>query len=449
MGSSVTAQLRAIGPKHVLLAVDEVTRDGFPPEHASKKYNLFYKGKNYPQKYIASLATRFASGTQLLPHEFSASQSLPIFELLGFTIRDIGTVKSGNSSKRKSIDGEIVGDLYYYSKEVYEQRIKTKDALQSLGMNEASARDCFRVFRQMRRADVYQRTMNAETTEYFLTHIYNDYGIEGLDLALQSLEKHLRYYDALGSGTQRRIRNLWEKYSAIKNGGNKFHDIRGSYTGVSPSFRKGITKTPIDLARANKLPSAPLSERDRVFLEDIWGRYGMTPFERRNLDAGNVHRALDRGFVEHVSGDGTEPECTFQLTEKANLLFESEDALFQNEVGVQTHVEGEANTVMRTIFKRNPNARGDCLKHHGYCCKSCGFNFERVYGVFGRKYIHVHHLVEISSIGNEYTIDPINDLVPVCANCHAMLHRKRPAFTIEELKKLMAEVKKVGNRTAL
>ena len=32
-----------------------------------------------------------------------------------------------------------------------------------------------------------------------------------------------------------------------------------------------------------------------------------------------------------------------------------------------------------------------------------------------------------------YDVDPINDLMPVCPNCHAMLHRRTPPFSVEEL----------------
>ena len=43
---------------------------------------------------------------------------------------------------------------------------------------------------------------------------------------------------------------------------------------------------------------------------------------------------------------------------------------------------------------------------------------------------------QISDIGKEYEVDPIKDLIPVCPNCHAMIHSKRPAFTIEEIKEI-------------
>ena len=60
-----------------------------------------------------------------------------------------------------------------------------------------------------------------------------------------------------------------------------------------------------------------------------------------------------------------------------------------------------------------------------------------MYGEVGKEFIHVHHLKEIASIGENYQINPLTDLRPVCPNCHAMLHRKNPAYTIEELQNLI------------
>lgn len=34
-------------------------------------------------------------------------------------------------------------------------------------------------------------------------------------------------------------------------------------------------------------------------------------------------------------------------------------------------------------------------------------------------------------------IDPISDLRPVCPNCHAMLHKKNPPYTIDELREII------------
>ncbi|MPR31936.1 HNH endonuclease, partial [Salmonirosea aquatica] len=56
------------------------------------------------------------------------------------------------------------------------------------------------------------------------------------------------------------------------------------------------------------------------------------------------------------------------------------------------------------------------------------FNFERYFGEVGKGFIHVHHVNQISSIGNEYNVDPIKDLIPVCPNCHAMIHSRKNSF---------------------
>ena len=64
-------------------------------------------------------------------------------------------------------------------------------------------------------------------------------------------------------------------------------------------------------------------------------------------------------------------------------------------------------------------------------------DFESLYGEIGRGFIHVHHLVPISSIGESYDVNPATDPVPVCPNCHNMLHKKEPPYTIEELKKML------------
>jgi 5-methylcytosine-specific restriction protein A len=55
----------------------------------------------------------------------------------------------------------------------------------------------------------------------------------------------------------------------------------------------------------------------------------------------------------------------------------------------------------------------------------------------GQGFIHVHHLKELASIAKEYEVDPIKDLRPVCPNCHAMLHQRKPALTISKLRQLL------------
>lgn len=99
--------------------------------------------------------------------------------------------------------------------------------------------------------------------------------------------------------------------------------------------------------------------------------------------------------------------------------------------------EGSKKIVSVATYNRNIQARRVCIANHGYTCCICGFNFAQVYGKIGEDFIHVHHLTMLSEIGEEQKIDPVEDLRPVCPNCHAMLHRQVPPLTIEELKEIV------------
>lgn len=108
------------------------------------------------------------------------------------------------------------------------------------------------------------------------------------------------------------------------------------------------------------------------------------------------------------------------------------------------YVEGATKTISVNVYERNPNARKACIKKHGCTCSVCGFDFQKKYGAIGAGFIHVHHLKQLADIGTEYELDPEADLRPVCPNCHAMLHRRRPAFSIEELQSILRNPAAVG-----
>jgi len=101
--------------------------------------------------------------------------------------------------------------------------------------------------------------------------------------------------------------------------------------------------------------------------------------------------------------------------------------------------EGIKKAVTVNSYERNPKARQLCVKHWDAICAVCGIDFEKTYGEIGKGFIHVHHLTPVSRIGKTYQVDPINDLIPVCPNCHSMLHRQEPPLTIDELKRIMKQ----------
>lgn len=109
-------------------------------------------------------------------------------------------------------------------------------------------------------------------------------------------------------------------------------------------------------------------------------------------------------------------------------------------------VEGAKKSIVVNTYERDQKARQKCIGHWGCHCSVCGADFSRLYGELGRGFIHVHHLKPIAEIGEEYELDPINDLRPVCPNCHAMIHRSSPVLTIDELHSIIERAVN-GNET--
>jgi 5-methylcytosine-specific restriction protein A len=108
-------------------------------------------------------------------------------------------------------------------------------------------------------------------------------------------------------------------------------------------------------------------------------------------------------------------------------------------LGTATVIEGARRTISVNVYERNPNARRKCIERWGVVCYVCGFDFKQVYGALGEGFIHVHHLKPLGEIGEAYELDPLEDLRPVCPNCHAMLHRRDPALGIDELNKIISK----------
>jgi 5-methylcytosine-specific restriction protein A len=105
--------------------------------------------------------------------------------------------------------------------------------------------------------------------------------------------------------------------------------------------------------------------------------------------------------------------------------------------GVVGLPEGARTRIEVNRYERSPVNRAACIAHYGSICRACTFDFRAIYGELGEGYIEVHHRVPVSRINESYFVNPITDLVPVCANCHAMLHRTDPPMAVEALRALL------------
>lgn len=98
----------------------------------------------------------------------------------------------------------------------------------------------------------------------------------------------------------------------------------------------------------------------------------------------------------------------------------------------KTYTEGATRQVTVNVYERNAEARAICINYYGLNCSACGFNFAETYGDTGEGFIHIHHIKPLSKIRKGYKLNPMNDLRPVCPNCHAIIHRRKPAYSIED-----------------
>jgi Predicted restriction endonuclease len=129
---------------------------------------------------------------------------------------------------------------------------------------------------------------------------------------------------------------------------------------------------------------------------------------------------------------------TSSLEHYINFLnYRKDHVIPQPTCSPDSYKEGRISYVHAVGYERNQDARKACIAHYGCKCAICGFDFEKVYGEIGRDFIEVHHIVPIHERKGEYTVDPITDLRPLCSNCHSMVHRRKPVYSIDELKDML------------
>ena len=147
-------------------------------------------------------------------------------------------------------------------------------------------------------------------------------------------------------------------------------------------------------------------------------------------------------YYRSITGAPMRPQT--EVLEKHRKLIKEDDSDFLSpeETSIpgntlKGQLEGNLKTITVNVYERSAKARKACIGSLGTICSVCGFDFGKIYGAIGEGFIHVHHLQDLASIGLEYEVDPVRDLCPVCPNCHAMLHKSNPSFTIAELKKII------------
>jgi putative restriction endonuclease len=122
----------------------------------------------------------------------------------------------------------------------------------------------------------------------------------------------------------------------------------------------------------------------------------------------------------------------------------------QNNDGFSLYESGEEGIpklVYTTIYERDRKLRNQAILIHGTICKACNFDFFQAYGEAGSGYIHIDHRVAIATAGGSVKVNPETDLVPVCANCHSIIHRRRNGtLSVEPLQEIVRDARSMSAR---
>jgi hypothetical protein len=168
-----------------------------------------------------------------------------------------------------------------------------------------------------------------------------------------------------------------------------------------------------------------LKDKHKGIFKDMSIGEAITVLENQKSDFTLVIQSLLRLNKQIVNSQKLEEVVTYDIdSEKAE-----DDSYYK---------DGAVKEYYGKRYERNPENRKKAIEIHGLSCLVCGFNFEKVYGERGQDFIEVHHVKPLSTIGEEVEIDPKEDLVPVCSNCHRMIHRRKDnVLSVKELKSLL------------
>ena len=157
----------------------------------------------------------------------------------------------------------------------------------------------------------------------------------------------------------------------------------------------------------------------------------------------NSEGAIPTGKARSIAG--------FEPLLERRFLWETDDGWHSASAGrghstgrrgalAATFEEGERVSIVARRVERSRGARAACLDYHGYACKVCDLSMADRYGPGADDRIHVHHLDELGLSEGARPVDPVTDLVPLCPNCHAAVHLKRPAHSLDEVRSMIRDL---------
>ena len=214
--------------------------------------------------------------------------------------------------------------------------------------------------------------------------------------------------------------NLW---AISKTGGTSLHLRRR----LAPSLTKKLL-----FERADGTRGLTFIDQDNLDNQATRGLGKLTPDSARLLDS--IIKATD--LMPRADSLLTVTESMLDVSPRDATQIEDVQSDSQNDHDLLMF-EGQLKTVTLTQADRSSKARSACISKHGYNCAACNMNFEQTYGLIGKDFIHIHHIEPLGFSNGLHQVNPLTDLIPVCPNCHAMVHRTNPPMSVDELRALI------------
>ena len=236
----------------------------------------------------------------------------------------------------------------------------------------------------------------------------------------------------------------WKRLTKLKPGDRVFHYSKGCIRAISTVTSQWVhsDRRPEIDDDEERYREGRMVECDTLVLDTpiLVSKYkdAIIKYRSEEFSAFNKYGGANRGYLYEL-----EPELATLFEKEAGIIIPTVDVETLPEEIVEEPekpiIEGAKKTITVNSDERDPRAKQICKDHYmklygRVACQVCGFDFGKEYGPDFANKIHIHHIIPLSNLKEEYMVDPIKHLIPVCPNCHMVLH-SGSGMTIEELKK--------------
>ena len=161
----------------------------------------------------------------------------------------------------------------------------------------------------------------------------------------------------------------------------------------------------------------------------------------RLTSGGEVADSFDQAIAEVLEEVGDQSEIANAAAAiRRNVEPAAEpEAPGESAPDITEAVEGRVLTTVHVRRERSRALRAAKIRAASdLSCEACGFDFVATYGDRGEGFVECHHRLPLNELDPD-SPTRLEDLALLCANCHRMIHVKKPWLTVDELRRVVAD----------